>query len=114
MSISAYSAETGMHFTVKQFEKTKKNLEAKLERLTSGKKDDVVTFEQLGIDRLFVDESHTYKNLFLYTKMSNVAGVQTTDAKKSSMICSINANISLKSQGIKALHLQQAHPSATA
>lgn len=84
MSISAYSAETGMHFTVKQFEKTKKNLEAKLERLTSGKKDDVVTFEQLGIDRLFVDESHTYKNLFLYTKMSNVAGVQTTDAKKSS------------------------------
>lgn len=84
MSISAYSSETGMHFTVKQFEKTKKNLEAKLERLTSGKKDDVVTFEQLGIDRLFVDESHTYKNLFLYTKMSNVAGVQTTDAKKSS------------------------------
>lgn len=84
MSISAYSAETGMHFTVKQFEKTKKNLEAKLERLISGKKDDVVTFEQLGIDRLFVDESHTYKNLFLYTKMSNVAGVQTTDAKKSS------------------------------
>lgn len=84
MSISAYSAETGMHFTVKQFEKTKKNLEAKLERLTSGKKDNVVTFEQLGIDRLFVDESHTYKNLFLYTKMSNVAGVQTTDAKKSS------------------------------
>lgn len=113
MSISAYSAETGMHFTVKQFEKTKKNLEAKLERLTSGKKDDVVTFEQLGIDRLFVDESHTYKNLFLYTKMSNVAGVQTTDAKNPP-ICSINANIYLKSQGIKALHLQQAHPSATA
>ena len=84
MSIEAYSNENGMHFSVKQMEKTKKNLEAKLERLTSGPKDDVVTFEQLGIDRLFVDESHAYKNLFLYTKMNNVAGVQTTDAKKSS------------------------------
>ena len=66
-------------------EKTKKSLQAKLQRLNDQtRKDDVVTFEQLGIDRLFVDESHNFKNLFLYTKMRNVAGISQTDAQKSS------------------------------
>lgn len=66
-------------------EKTKRNLEARLDRLNDpSRKDDVVTFEQLGVDRLFVDEAHSYKNLFLYTKMRNVAGLSTTDAQKSS------------------------------
>ena len=66
-------------------EKTKKNLEAKLKRLTEGKKkDNVVTFEELGVDRLFVDEAHAFKNLFLHTKMSRVAGIAQTDAQKSS------------------------------
>ena len=66
-------------------EKTRKNLETKLERLNDQtRKDDVVTFEQLGVDRLFVDESHFYKNLFLYTKMRNIAGIAQTDAQKSS------------------------------
>ena len=75
----------GEHFTVKQLERTKKSLEARLEKLQAeGRKDDVVTFEQLGVDRLFVDESHSYKNLFLYTKMRNVAGLSTSDAQKSS------------------------------
>ena len=72
-------------FTVKQMEKTKKGLEAKLKKLQDGKKhDDVVTFEELGVDKLFVDEAQNYKNLFLYTKMRNVAGLSTTDAQKSS------------------------------
>lgn len=75
----------GERFTVKQLERTKKSLEARLEKLQdSDRKDDVVTFEQLGVDRMFVDESHNYKNLFLYTKMRNVAGLATTDAQKSS------------------------------
>lgn len=75
----------GERFTIKQLEKTKKSLEARLDKLTaSERKDDVVTFEQLGVDRMFVDESHNYKNLFLYTKMRNVAGLTTTDAQKSS------------------------------
>ena len=66
-------------------EGVKKNLETKLEKLqASHKKDDVITFEELGIDRLFVDEAHNYKNLFLYTKMQNVAGVSQTEAQKSS------------------------------
>ena len=78
-------ASGGERFTVKQLERTKKSLEARLEKLQAeGRKDDVVTFEQLGVDRLFVDESHNYKNLFLYTKMRNVAGLSTTDAQKSS------------------------------
>ncbi len=73
------------HFTIKQLERTKKSLEAKLKKLTDGgRKDDVVTFEQLGVDRLYVDEAHNYKNLFLYTKMRNVAGLSTSDAQKSS------------------------------
>lgn len=75
----------GERFTVKQLERTKKGLEARLEKLqASDRKDDVVTFEQLGVDRMFVDESHNYKNLFLYTKMRNVAGLAATDAQKSS------------------------------
>ena len=75
----------GERFTIKQLEKTKKSLEARLKKLEAeGKKDDVVTFEQLGVDRLFVDESDNYKNLFLYTKMRNVAGLSTSDAQKSS------------------------------
>ncbi len=72
-------------FTIKQLERTKKGLEARLKRLNdNSRKDDVVTFEQLGVDHLFVDEAHNYKNLFLYTKMRNVAGLSTTDAQKSS------------------------------
>ena len=72
-------------FSIKQLEKTKKSLQARLEKLQADeKKDDVITFEQLGVDRMFVDESDNYKNLFLYTKMRNVAGLSTTDAQKSS------------------------------
>ena len=75
----------GERFTVKQLERTKKSLEARLEKLQAeSRKDDVVTFKQLGVDRLFVDEAHNYKNLFLYTKMRNVAGLSTSDAQKSS------------------------------
>ncbi len=83
--IAAVKISKGERFTIKQLEKTKKSLEARLDKLTaSDRKDDVVTFEQLGVDRMFVDESHNYKNLFLYTKMRNVAGLTTTDAQKSS------------------------------
>ena len=83
--IAEVEASGGERFTVKQLERTKKSLEARLEKLQAeGRKDDVVTFEQLGMDRLFVDEAHAYKNLFLYTKMRNVAGLSTTDAQKSS------------------------------
>ena len=75
----------GPSYSIKQMEKTKRSLEARLKKLQGeGRKDDVVTFEQLGVDRLFVDESDNYKNLFLYTKMRNVAGLSTTDAQKSS------------------------------
>ena len=83
--ISEVEASGGERFTVKQLERTRKSLEARLEKLQAeDRKDDVVTFEQLGVDRLFVDEAHNYKNLFLYTKMRNVAGLSTTDAQKSS------------------------------
>ena len=83
--ISEVESSGGERFTVKQLERTKKSLEARLEKLQAeDRKDDVVTFEQLGVDRLFVDEAHNYKNLFLYTKMRNVAGLSTTDAQKSS------------------------------
>nr|WP_243422874.1 SNF2-related protein [Pseudoflavonifractor phocaeensis] len=83
--ISEVKASGGERFTVKQLEKTRKSLEARLEKLQAeGRKDDVVTFEQLGVDRLFVDEAHSFKNLFLYTKMRNVAGLSTSDAQKSS------------------------------
>ena len=83
--ISEVKYSGGERFTVKQLERTKKSLEARLEKLQAeSRKDDVVTFEQLGVDRLFVDEAHNYKNLFLYTKMRNVAGLSTSDAQKSS------------------------------
>ena len=81
----AKAEDDGKSFTVKQMEKTKKTLQAKLQKLNDQScKDDVVTFEQLGVDRLFVDESHFYKNMFLYTKMRNIAGIAQTDAQKSS------------------------------
>ena len=85
MAIEAAKAEKGERYTIKQMEKTKKSLNTRLSRLNdSSRKDNVVTFEQLGVDRLFVDESHNYKNLFLYTKMRNVAGIAQTEAQKSS------------------------------
>ena len=75
----------GEQFSIKQLERTRKQLESRLEKLTAAeRKDDVVTFEQLGVDRLYVDEAHLYKNLFLFTKMRNVAGLSTADAQKSS------------------------------
>jgi N12 class adenine-specific DNA methylase/adenine-specific DNA methylase len=84
-AIDELAFSKGERFTVKQLQKTKKSLEAKLERLTAqDRKDDVVTFEELGVDRLYVDESHGFKNLFLYTKMRNVAGIPQNDARKSS------------------------------
>ncbi len=82
--IEELSRRRGDSFSIKQLEKTKKNLEAKLDKLTSMERDDVVTFEELGIDKMFVDEAHSFKNLFLYTKMRNVAGIQQTEAQKSS------------------------------
>ena len=83
--VEAKAEDDGKSFTVKQMEKTKKTLQAKLQKLNDqSRKDDVVTFEQLGVDRLFVDESHFYKNMFLYTKMRNIAGIAQTDAQKSS------------------------------
>ena len=85
MAIETTKAEKGERYTIKQMEKTKKSLNARLSRLNdASRKDNVVTFEQLGVDRLFVDESHNYKNLFLYTKMRNVAGIAQTEAQKSS------------------------------
>ena len=84
-AIAEAKEQSGEHFTVKQMEKTRKTLEVKLKKLQStDRKDDVVTFEQLGVDRLFVDESQNYKNLYLYTKMRNVAGLSTSEAQKSS------------------------------
>ena len=84
-AISELKYASGECFTVKQMEKSRKNLEQKLEKLRAAdRKDDVITFEQLGVDRLFVDESHAFKNLFLYTKMRNVAGLSTSEAQKSS------------------------------
>ena len=83
--IAELKASRAERFTIKELERTKKNLEAKLKKLhDAARKDDVVTFEQLGVDRLYVDEAHSFKNLFLYTKMRNVAGLSTTDAQKSS------------------------------
>ena len=84
-AINELKATAGENFSIKQMEKTRKTLEIKLEKLRSdARKDDVITFEQLGVDRLFVDESHFYKNLFLTTKMRNVAGLSTSEAQKSS------------------------------
>ena len=84
-AIEEAKAQVGEHFTVKQLEKLRKSLKQKLEKLQgTDRKDDVVTFEQLGVDRLFVDESQAFKNLYLYTKMRNVAGLSTSEAQKSS------------------------------
>ena len=85
LAINELKANAGENFTIKQMERTRKTLEAKLDKLCAdSRKDDVITFEQLGVDRLFVDESHFYKNLFLTTKMRNVAGLSTSEAQKSS------------------------------
>ena len=84
-SIEEAAHQAGQNYTIKQLEKTKKSLQARMKKLNDQtRKDDVVTFEQLGVDRLFVDESHAFKNLFLYTKMRNVAGLSTSEAQKSS------------------------------
>ena len=84
-AIAELKYQRGENFTIKQMEKTRKSLEARLDKLlVADRKDDVITFEQLGVDRLFVDESHAFKNLFLYTKMRNVAGLSTSEAQKSS------------------------------
>ena len=85
LAIEEAQSDDSPRYTIKQMERTRKGLEKKLEKLNDDtRKDDVVTFEQLGVDRLFVDESHFYKNLFLYTKMRNIAGIAQTDAQKSS------------------------------
>ncbi|HCG86726.1 MAG TPA: hypothetical protein DEW33_09605, partial [Lachnospiraceae bacterium] len=85
LAIEQTKADKGERYTIKQMEKTKKSLQVRLDKLNDQtRKDNVVTFEQLGVDRLFVDESHGYKNLFLYTKMRNVAGIAQTEAQKSS------------------------------
>ncbi len=84
-AIAMAKADNGERYTIKQMEKSRKALQARLDKLNdTSRKDDVVTFEQLGVDRLFVDESHNYKNLFLYTKMRNVAGIAQSEAQKSS------------------------------
>ena len=85
MGIEEVKRNRGENFTIKQMEKTRKSLQAKLNKLNDqSRKDDVVTFEELGVDRLFIDESHYYKNLFLSTKMRNVGGIAQTEAQKSS------------------------------
>lgn len=85
LAIEQAKADNGERYTIKQMEKSRKSLMTRLEKLNdTSRKDNVVTFEQLGVDRLFVDESHNYKNLFLYTKMRNVAGIAQTEAQKSS------------------------------
>ena len=85
LAINELKANAGENFTIKQMEKTRKGLQNKLDKLNDqSRKDDVVTFEELGVDRLFIDESHYYKNLFLYTKMRNVSGIAQTEAQKSS------------------------------
>ncbi len=82
-SIEEAAHQAGQNYTIKQLEKTKKSLQARMKKLNDQtRKDDVVTFEQLGVDRLFVDESHSFKNLFLYTKMRNVAGISQTMHRK--------------------------------
>ena len=83
-SIREEKEKKGEYYTIKQLEKTKRGLETRLEKLNKQeRKDDVVTFKELGIDKLFVDEAHNYKNLFLYTKMRNVGGIAQTEAQKS-------------------------------
>ena len=83
--LAELKASRAERFTIKSLERTKKGLETRLKKLQdTTRKDDVITFEQLGVDRLYVDEAHSFKNLFLYTKMRNVAGLSTSDAQKSS------------------------------
>ena len=83
--IAQLKSENGERFSIKQLEKSKKSIEAKLKKLNDqSRKDDVVTFEELGVDCIFIDESHYYKNLYLYTKMTNVGGIAQTEAQKSS------------------------------
>ena len=83
--IAQLKSENGERFSIKQLEKSKKSIEAKLKKLNDqSRKDNVVTFEELGVDRIFIDESHYYKNLYLYTKMTNVGGIAQTEAQKSS------------------------------
>ena len=109
-AIEEAKAQVGEHFTVKQLEKLRKSLKQKLEKLQGAdRKDDVVTFEQLGVDRLFVDESQAFKNLYLYTKMRNVAGLSTA-RRKNPAICSASVAIWMKSPEGVALSLQRAHP----
>ena len=85
MGISEAKREKAENFTIKQMMKTQKGLQAKIDKLNDqSRKDDVVTFEELGVDRIFIDESHYFKNLFLYTKMRNVGGIAQTEAQKSS------------------------------
>ena len=85
MGIDDLKANDGERFSIKQLEKTRKVLETKLEKLNNqSRKDDVITFEELGVDRLFIDEAHYFKNLFLFTKMRNVGGIAQTEAQKSS------------------------------
>ena len=85
LAIAQAKADNGERYTIKQMEKSRKSLLTRLEKLNdASRKDNVVTFEQLGVDRLFVDESHNYKNLFLYTKMRNMAGIAQSEAQKSS------------------------------
>ena len=85
MGIREAKADKAENFTIKQMEKTRKGLQTKIDRLNDqSRKDDVVTFEELGVDRIFIDESHYFKNLFLYTKMRNVGGIAQTEAQKSS------------------------------
>ncbi len=92
----AKAEDDGKSFTVKQMEKTKKTLQAKLQKLNDqSRKDDVVTFEQFGVDRLFVDESHLYKNLFLYTKMRKCGWYLHRPKHRSPRICLQNASISM-------------------
>lgn len=84
-SIEEAKRDKAENFTIKQMEKSRRRLEDRLAKLTKrDRKDDVVTFEQLGVDKLFVDEAHNFKNLFLYTKMHNVGGIAQTEAQKSS------------------------------
>ena len=85
IGIGELKQNRGERFSIKALEKSKKQLKVKLEKLNNqSRKDDVVTFEELGVDRIFIDESHYYKNLFLYTKMRNVGGIAQTEAQKSS------------------------------
>ena len=111
---SARYEQDGGRYTIKQIEKTRKTLQVRLEKLNKKeKKDSVVTFEELGVDHLYVDEAHSYKNAFLYTKMRNVAGIARTK-HRNQQICSINVSIWMKLPVERGLLSQQVLRSATA